>query len=118
MYQHTKQENKLTVGFRCSPQTKIRLMEEANQNGVSLSEYLESLIALMESSSFTNKQNSNSTSEIQYKINALNNRVAQYETPLLKSIFQQAKANPKNSHIGDLPDLVNVIVQSFQNTLK
>lgn len=118
MYQHQKQENKLTVGFRCSPQTKIRLMEEANQNGVSLSEYLESLIARIESSSHTNSQNSNSTSEIQFKINILNNRLAQYETPLLKSIFQSAKANPSNSHIKDLPDLVNVLVKSFQNNLK
>jgi hypothetical protein len=118
MYHHTKQENKLTVGFRCSPQTKIRLMEEANQNGVSLSEYLESLIARMEGSNSTAKQSSNATSEIQYKINALTNRVAQYETPLLKSIFQQVKANPINNHIGDLPDLVNVIVQAFQNNSK
>jgi chromosome segregation ATPase len=118
MYQLQKQENKLTVGFRCSPQTKIRLMEEANQNGVSLSEYLESLIARIESSSHTKSQNNNTTSEIQYKINALSNRVAQYETPLLKSLFQQAKANPSNSHIGDLPDLVNALVQSYQNNLK
>ena len=117
MYHHQKHENKLTVGFRCSPQTKIRLMEEANQNGVSLSEYLESLIARIESPSHTNNQSSNATSEIQFKINALNNRLAQYETPLLKSLFQNAKANPNNSHIRDLPDLANVIIQSFQNTL-
>lgn len=118
MYQRQKHENKLTVGFRCSPQTKIRLMEEANQNGVSLSEYLESLIARIEGSSHTNNQSSNATSEVQYKINALNNRLAQYETPLLKTLFQNAKANPNNGHIRDLPDLVNIIVQSFQNTLK
>lgn len=118
MYQHQKHENKLTVGFRCSPQTKIRLMEEANKNGVSLSEYLESLIARIEGSSLTKNQNNNSTSEIQHRINALNNRLAQYETPLLKSLFQSTKANPNNSYIGDLPDLVNALVQSYQNNSK
>jgi hypothetical protein len=116
MCNQIKQENKLTVGFRCSPQTKIRLMDEANQNGVSLSEYLESLIAKIEGASLATGQPN--ASELQLKIETLSKRISQYETAMVKQLFQDAKLNPNNAHIKDIPDMVNAIIQSYSKTLK
>ena len=115
MFNELRQENKLTVGFRCSPQTKIRLMREATQNGVSLSEYLESLITNLETSHNTDE--AKISPEIQLRIDKLTNRIIQYETPTVKKLFQDAKANPNNTSITDLPDLVNIIIQSYVKTL-
>lgn len=38
--------NKVTVGFKCEPLTKIELAQEAHQCGLTLSEYVETLISL------------------------------------------------------------------------
>src|ERR1700761_5098913 len=39
-----KNTHKVTVGFKCSPETKLTLSNEATQLGITLSEYVESLI--------------------------------------------------------------------------
>lgn len=38
--------NKVTLGFKCDRGTKIQLAHEANQNGMTLSEYVETVISL------------------------------------------------------------------------
>lgn len=45
-----------------------------------------------------------------FQIQLLSNRLKQYETPLLKSLFEITRHNPK---VRDLPDVVSVLTQNY-----
>lgn len=86
--------NKVTLGFKCSPQLKISLAQEAQGFSMSLSEYVEAIV-----------ENRNAQNQIQ-QLNQVNNTEAEvwqlnaqikeltrklsfyYEEPMMKQAFQ------------------------------
>jgi hypothetical protein len=86
-------QNKVTLGFKCSAGTKIQLAQEAQQIGMTLSEYVDTVISSRHS---LQSQGSKSTSELAPKIEMQKRQIQQleakvnfYENDLLKRAFQQ-----------------------------
>lgn len=66
------EKNKVTVGFKCHAQTKLRLANDATAKGITLSEYVETLI-------LTNGQNNRAAEKLTLKeieVNRLNEQIA------------------------------------------
>lgn len=76
---------KITAGFKCNPQLKSELITEANESGLTLSEYLESLCE--------NRNNSNehinliNQPDYLEELEHLRSRLYEYEEVLLGSLF-------------------------------
>ena len=51
-----KLKNKVTVGFKCNPEIKLRLAMEAKKMGLTLSEYIETLIQQLDNAVLAEKQ--------------------------------------------------------------
>lgn len=49
--------NKVTLGFKCDAGTKIQLAHEANQNGMTLSEYVETVVSMRHQTNTHQKSN-------------------------------------------------------------
>lgn len=86
-------QNKVTLGFKCSAGTKIQLAQEAQTIGMTLSEYVDTLISSRHS---LQSQTPRSTSELspkveiqQKQIQQLEAKVSFYENDFLKSAFNQ-----------------------------
>jgi uncharacterized membrane-anchored protein YhcB (DUF1043 family) len=86
-------QNKVTLGFKCSAGTKIQLAQEAQQIGMTLSEYVDTVISSRHS---LQSHGSKSTSELAPKIEMQKRQIQQleakvnfYENDLLKRAFQQ-----------------------------
>lgn len=78
-------KNKITLGFRCDPKVKFNLIEKAQQLNLSLSEYVEHIVASFE---VTNRINENDMKEIILENHYLKNRLAFYECEKLKELFE------------------------------
>lgn len=97
--------NKVTLGFKCDAGTKIQLAQEAQQIGMTLSEYVDTVISSRKSNTQSNVSN---TSELatklefqQREIQNLKRKVNFYENDLLKKAFQNSqgqKIEYKNIH--------------------
>lgn len=75
--------NKVTLGFKCDAGTKIQLAHEANQNGMTLSEYVETVVSLRHQKAGTNTQKTNySLSEWESKVNNAKRLSEQLQTHL------------------------------------
>ena len=88
-------QNKVTLGFKCSAGTKIQLAQEAQKTGMTLSEYVDTVISSRHS---LQNQAPRSTSELapkvemqQKQIQQLETKVSFYENDFLKSAFNQNK---------------------------
>lgn len=88
-------QNKVTLGFKCDAGTKIQLAQEAQKIGMTLSEYVDTVISSRHS---LQNQAPQSTSELapkvemqQKQIQQLEAKVDFYENDLLKSAFNQNK---------------------------
>ena len=86
-------QNKVTLGFKCSAGTKIQLAQEAQTIGMTLSEYVDTVISSRHS---LQNQAPRSTSELapkvemqQKQIQQLETKVSFYENDFLKSAFNQ-----------------------------
>lgn len=86
-------QNKVTLGFKCEAGTKIQLAQEAQQIGMTLSEYVDTVIGSRHS---LQNQAPKSTSELAPKIEMQKKQIQQleakvnfYENDFLKSIFNQ-----------------------------
>ena len=84
-------QNKVTLGFKCNAGTKIQLAQEAQQIGMTLSEYVDTVISSRHS---LQSQGSKSTSELAPKIEQQKRQIQQleakvnfYENDLLKNAF-------------------------------
>jgi hypothetical protein len=69
--------NKVTVGFKCDPETKLKLILEAEKEGVSLSSYIEGIILRRELELFTNE-------EVNQILDEMNEELNFYEHPKLQ----------------------------------
>jgi hypothetical protein len=88
-------QNKVTLGFKCSAGTKIQLAQEAQNTGMTLSEYVDTVISSRHS---LQNHSPRSTSELapkvemqQKQIQQLEAKVSFYENDFLKSAFHQYK---------------------------
>ena len=89
-------QNKVTLGFKCDAGTKIRLAQEAQQTGMTLSEYVDTVISSRHSQG--NQSTLKSTSELANKlemqkkqIQQLESKVVFYENDFLKNAFNKYK---------------------------
>ncbi|PWK28247.1 hypothetical protein LV89_01028 [Arcicella aurantiaca] len=99
-------QNKVTLGFKCDAGTKIQLAQEAQQTGMTLSEYVDTVISTRHS---LQNQTPKSTSELipkmemqKKQIQQLEAKVNFYENDLLKKAFQlyKNKSVPYTNHLG------------------
>ncbi|MDZ7896636.1 MAG: hypothetical protein U5N85_01205 [Arcicella sp.] len=99
-------QNKVTLGFKCDAGTKIQLAQEAQQTGMTLSEYVDTVISSRHS---LQNQAPRSTSELapkvemqQKQIQQLETKVNFYENDVLKRAFQRYKGQvvPYTNHLG------------------
>jgi hypothetical protein len=99
-------QNKVTLGFKCDAGTKIQLAQEAQQIGMTLSEYVDTVIGSRHS---LQNQAPKSTSELAPKIEMQKKQIQQleakvnfYENDLLKRAFQSYKGRtvPYVDHSG------------------
>ena len=99
-------QNKVTLGFKCDAGTKIQLAQEAQQIGMTLSEYVDTVIGSRHS---LQNQAPKSTSELAPKIEQQKRQIQQleakvnfYENDLLKRAFQlhKGKAVPYTNYSG------------------
>lgn len=88
-------QNKVTLGFKCDAGTKIQLAQEAQQIGMTLSEYVDTVISTRHSQQ---SQSLKSTSELAPKVEMQKNQIQQlevkvgfYENDTLKRAFQKYK---------------------------
>lgn len=124
--------NKVTLGFKCDAGTKIQLAHEANQNGMTLSEYVETVVSLRHQKTGTNTQKTNySLSEWESKINNAKRLSEQLQTHLdfyeknsvLLELFKSykgqsipylnAQGHKQNIIINQVSDVFTVLIHSF-----
>jgi ribosome-binding protein aMBF1 (putative translation factor) len=99
-------QNKVTLGFKCDAGTKIQLAQEAQQTGMTLSEYVDTVISTRHN---LQNQAPRSTSELATKVDMqkaqiqkLESKINFYENDLLKKAFQlyKNKSVPYTNHLG------------------
>ena len=98
-------QNKVTLGFKCDAGTKIQLAREAQQIGMTLSEYVDTVISTRHSQ----QQSPKSTSELAPKVEMQKTQIKQleakvnfYESDILRKAFQayQGQTLPYTNYLG------------------
>lgn len=117
--------NKVIIGFTCSPELKIMLAEKAIESGITLSKYVEELIIESDTISKKNDQLNITTKNLETLNGQLKKRKEVYENDTLKQFYSENKGqvinyiNPTGNRISvtinDLPDIYNVIINSFKS---
>lgn len=105
--------NKVMIGFKCNPAQKMRLSSAAKELNLTLSAYVEMLIA-----NYDNSLEKDST------INALQAKVDFYETKILRDLYTRHKGKtidffttdgfPVSLKINSIEDVFTVFVNSFK----
>lgn len=86
--------NKVTLGFKCSPQLKIGLAQEAQGFSMSLSEYVEAIVENRNAQNQTQQLNQGNNGEVEiWQLNAQIKELTRklsfyYEEPMMKQAFQ------------------------------
>ena len=89
--------NKVTLGFKCSPQLKISLAQEAQGFSMSLSEYVEAIVENRNAQSQAQQLNQGNNAEVEvWQLNAQIKELTRkllfyYEEPMMKQAFQTYK---------------------------
>ncbi len=114
---HTNNERKVLIGFKCSPSLRLSLCEQADKLGVTLSSHVETIVSAQENE----LTNIKSLSE---QVIRLKERIAFYENPILKELYEQFKGktisykdgqgNTINKPINTIQDVFTVIINSFK----
>lgn len=124
--------NKVTLGFKCDAGTKIQLAQEANQNGMTLSEYVETVVSLRHQRTTPAPQKSSYTfNEWESKMNNAKKQTEQVQTqldfyeksPLLVELFKSYKGQSvpylnvqgqkQSIVINQIADVFTVLIHSF-----
>ena len=125
-------QNKVTLGFKCEAGTKIQLAQEAQQTGMTLSEYVDTVISTRHSqkqaqanSSFSSSELSGKLEQSKKRIHTLDSSLKFYEeNPFLQKIFNHYRGQTIPyvdyrgvSHqivINHVSDIFSVLVSSFK----
>ncbi len=76
--------HKVLVGFKCSPELRLTLCEQAEKMGITLSSHIEGIVA-----SYKNKDNR--INELSEELDILKERIAFYEHPKLIKLYEKHK---------------------------
>jgi hypothetical protein len=121
--------NKVTLGFKCDAGTKIQLAKEAFQHGLTLSEYVDTVITTRHQKNQSSV--SESTSKLVFQadrdrqqIKNLEKKVAFYENDLMKralNLYQGQKLNynaldgtVKSITINSVEDVFTILIHSVK----
>lgn len=125
--------NKVTLGFKCDAGTKIQLAQEANQNQMTLSEYVETVVSMRHQKpvATTSSKSNDLLSEWESKLNNAKKQTEQvqrqldfYEKhPLILELLKahrgqttsylNEKGKPQNIVINQVSDVFTVLIHSF-----
>lgn len=125
--------NKVTLGFKCDAGTKIQLAGEASQNGMTLSEYVETVVSMRHQKAAKNNQQKSSYTfnEWESKVNNARKQLEQvqaqldfYEqSPVLLELFDSYEGQIVSFHtaqgqkqsivINHVSDVFIVMIHSF-----
>jgi hypothetical protein len=104
------EKNKITLGFKCSPNLKLKLAQEAQKINITLSEYVESIV---EAHDNEKNQLADKTKEVEF-----------YENDILKTLFTQnkgksfdytnSKGQKDNITIKSIQDVYTILIHSFK----
>ena len=107
---------KVTVGFKCNPKLKLKLANEAQERGLTLSEYVENLLLTLEENKGVNQK----------QIDDLTDRLAFYENEILLTFYKRYKGQDirfnnvdgetMEIRISDPKDIYTVLINSFKST--
>ena len=105
---------KVTVGFKCNPKVKLKLAQDANKYGLTLSEYIENLLLDLDGAKGSEEK----------EISELKGKLAFYENEILKALFEQYEGKDipfKNADGEDLKikvqeprDIYTIIINSYK----
>ena len=120
-------QRKITLGFKCLPSLKAGLSKEAEARGLTLSSYVESLIIdIPELYDQLNKLNTENLN-IRNRIALISKRISIYENEQLNDLYKNhqnktvtyinKKGEKVEKEILVLPDVYEVIINSFQHTV-
>lgn len=127
--------NKVTLGFKCDGGTKIQLAHEANQNGMTLSEYVETVISLrhqkvpsapVQKSNYTFNEWESKLNNARKTAEELQKQLQFYEgNTILKHYFDQCKGKvltypnlqgqQQSILISHISDMFIVLIHSFNH---
>jgi hypothetical protein len=127
-----KARNKVTLGFKCDAGTKIRLAKEANENGMTLSEYVDTIIDQRHTRSPTDTTTLPAAvlvelDEERRKVRQLEDRLAVFEqNPFLVTLLTKYRnqvveyldnstGRSQKLRIERLEDVFKVVISSFQS---
>ena len=112
-------KNKTTLGFKCEPRLKLRLAQEAQKLSITLSEYVEGIVANYNPAV-------NNTEQSSSLLKAAKAKVDFYENDILKELFAAnkgktfdfitAKGESLNVKINTLQDVYTVLINSFKTS--
>ncbi|PMD99314.1 hypothetical protein BWI97_02645 [Siphonobacter sp. BAB-5405] len=121
--------SKVTLGFRCEPSVKLTLAQEAQQLGLNLSEYVESVI-LMRNDTTTQVvekkvyAESPADEKLKSRIITLEKELAFYENDILKAFYtssygqtvsvNDAQGKTLSIKIQSVKDVYTVLINSFR----
>jgi hypothetical protein len=118
--------SKVTLGFKCTPQLKIKLAEDAEGMGLTLSNYTETLIENAEE--LVEVKTRQEIKSLTQTIEQLREQINFYESPKLKTLFKDLEnqsatyftsdGNEVNITIRTIGDVFTVLVNSFKTTSK
>ena len=107
---------KVTVGFKCNPKIKLKLAHEAEKYGLTLSEYIETILLDLEGAPRCDEA----------YITNLKEKLAFYENEILKNLFKKFNGeliefkNEKGENLKirilDFKDIYTIIINSFKIT--
>lgn len=118
--------SKVTLGFKCTPQLKLRLALEAEQLGLTLSSYVGNLIENAEELILikTKQEIKPFIRKIEYQ----SKQIEFYESPILKKMFSDVKnqqvsyvdsnGNKVNVTVNSIADVFTIMINSFQTSIK
>ena len=121
--EHGKQDDKkLTVGFRCHPDLKRKLVQKAGEAGITLSEYLE--LRLNREDNLPNKADPKKFEAINEQLSRLQKKITMYENATLIKYyekmkdmsfdFQDSNGNDKSIRVTSPKDVFELMLASFK----
>ena len=105
---------KVTVGFKCNPKVKLKLAQDANKYGLTLSEYIENLLLDLDGAKRPETK----------EISELKEKLAFYENDILMALFgkyegqeiafKNAENQELNIEVREPKDIYKIIINSYK----
>jgi hypothetical protein len=99
--------NKVTLGFKCNPQVKLRLALEAEEEGVSLSSYIEGIILKREAELYSQE-------EVDQMLGEMDDELNFYEHIKIQKAFKLYEGKTLE-YVDDHGKTQSILIRSFRN---